>query len=138
MYQKLTFKKYSDGRGDLVPLEFGKDFPSADIPFDVKRCFFISPKYDEVRAKHAHKWVEQVIICLEGSFDLVLKDGKGQEETLTLNDYAEGIYTPKLVWNELKNFSDTCRILVLASDHYIPDEYINDYDDFVQQVQASA
>jgi dTDP-4-dehydrorhamnose 3,5-epimerase-like enzyme len=91
-YKKINFKKFSDGRGDLIPLEFGENFPNADIPFDVKRCFFISPKYDEIRACHAHRWVEQVIICLEGSFDLVLKDGKGNECTITMNDYLTGIH----------------------------------------------
>lgn len=138
LYKEIKFKKFSDGRGDLIPLEFGKDFPNADIPFDVKRCFFISPKHDEIRAKHAHKWVEQVIICLEGSFDLVLKDGKGNEETLTLSNYYNGIHIPKLVWNELKNFSSTCKILVLASDHYIPEEYINKYNDFLEQVKKDS
>ena len=47
LHTKLKFRKFSDGRGDLIPLEFGNNL---DIPFDVKRCFFISPTSDEVRA----------------------------------------------------------------------------------------
>ena len=127
LYRKLRFKKFSDGRGDLVPLEFGEGL---DIPFDVKRCFFISPTHDEIRARHAHKEVKQVILCIAGSFELTLKDGKGNSNSLLLSEYTEGIFMDKLVLNELKNFSNDCRILVFASGHYDPDEYINDYSEF--------
>lgn len=138
MYKKIQFKKFSDGRGDLLPLEFGKTFPNADIPFEVKRCFFISePTYTTVRGKHAHKNLEQVVVAINGSFTLDLDNGKGQKESLLLNDRSIGIHIEDLVWGELKNFSEDCVVIVLASDHYDADDYIHDYDAFIETVQKN-
>jgi len=130
MYKKVIFEKKSDHRGDLIPIEFGSDFVSSDIDFDVKRCFLIFPKSSETRGSHAHRWVEQVLICLEGSLDVCLKDGKGEEHSISLSNPDVGIHIPKLIWNELLNFSENCKLLVLASDHYHKNEYINNYDEF--------
>jgi len=130
MYKKLIFEKKSDHRGDLIPVEFGSGYDSSDIDFDVKRCFFIFPKTRETRGSHAHRWVEQVLICLDGSMDICLKNGKGDQYTISLDKPNVGIYIPKLIWNELLNFSENCKLLVLASDHYHEREYINNYEEF--------
>ena len=140
IYKKLNFKKFSDGRGDLVPLEIGKDFPKADIPFDVERCYFISvPTNDDnaLRGRHAHKDLEQVIICINGSFTLDLDDGKGNKESINLSHNAEGIYIKNLIWRELRNFSKECTILVLASKHYNEHDYVKDYREFLGMVKRS-
>jgi dTDP-4-dehydrorhamnose 3,5-epimerase-like enzyme len=133
-YQKITFKKFTDGRGDLVPFEFGVDYEGSNIPFDVKRCYYISaPTNDRktVRGKHAHLDLEQVIVCVHGSFILDLEDAKGNKDSFLLNKTDEGIYIKKgLVWRELHSFSPTCVVLVFASKHYNPKDYITDYQKF--------
>ena len=134
-WKKIKFKRFSDGRGDLVPLEFGEAFPKSDIPFEVKRCYYITaPTNDDgaIRGRHAHKKLNQVIICLTGFFTLTLEAVNGKRADFFLNDNTTGIiiadHTP--VWRELSNFSPNCVIIVLASEHYNPDDYINDYNTF--------
>lgn len=134
MYRIINFKKFSDGRGDLVPIEFGisdeKD-GNCNIPFHVKRCYYISaPTNDAIRGKHAHYDLEQVIICIHGSFTLVLDDGR-KKCSCHLDNNHTGVHIRNLVWRELKNFSENCVILVLASEHYNPDDYIRDYKTFL-------
>ncbi|CAL2075086.1 FdtA/QdtA family cupin domain-containing protein [Tenacibaculum sp. 190524A02b] len=133
LHKKIEFKLFSDGRGDLVPIEIGSD--EYDIPFEVKRCYFISvPTNDNgaIRGKHAHKNLKQVIICLNGSFVLRLVGTNGKEEKIMLSKKDEGIYIENLVWRELMDFSENCVILVLASEHYDAEDYITDFDEFLK------
>lgn len=133
LYKKVRFKTFSDGRGDLVPIEIGSNFANADIPFDVERCYFISiPTNDDnaVRGKHAHFDLEQIIVCVNGSFTLDLDDGRGEKESVFLSNNTEGVYIKDLVWRELRDFSADCVILVFASKHYNERDYIRDYDEF--------
>ncbi|MFZ3073207.1 MAG: FdtA/QdtA family cupin domain-containing protein [Thermodesulfobacteriota bacterium] len=136
LYRKINFKKFTDGRGDLVPLEMGRD---RDIPFDVKRCYFISnPTNDGIRGRHAHRSLEQVIVCLNGSFTLSLDDGKGGREDIVLDRDDFGIHIKDLVWRELKGFSEKCVILVLADSHYHAGDYIHDYNEFLKAVKGES
>ena len=124
--------------GSLIPVEFGSDFNNSDIPFDVKRCFFISmPENTEgiMRGKHAHKENLQVIICLNGTFKLSLDDGKGNKEDILLDNPAEAIQIERMVWGELSHFSPNCKIVVLTNDHYSEDDYIRDYNEFLEAVK---
>jgi len=135
LYQKKVFKEFSDGRGELVPLEIGRSFNGADIPFDVKRCYFISVPTNEgnaVRGRHAHYNLEQMIICMNGSFNLRLEDGKGEVSEVYISKKNEGIYIKSLVWRELSDFSENCVILVLASQHFNESDYIRDYEKFIE------
>ncbi|WP_440881203.1 sugar 3,4-ketoisomerase [Tenacibaculum sp. C7A-26P2] len=136
LYKKIKFKLFSDGRGDLVPIEIGNQ--KYDVPFEVKRCYFISVPTNEnkaVRGKHAHKNLKQVIVCLNGSFTLRLLNRNGEEESIRLSKKDEGIYIENLVWRELNNFSDNCVILVLANQHYDKDDYITDINEFLAFVE---
>ena len=134
LYRKVNFKKFTDGRGDLVPLELGRE---RDIPFDVKRCYFISnPTNDGIRGRHAHRNLEQVVVCLNGSFTLTLDDGKGAKEDILLDRDDFGIHIKDLVWRELKGFSKNCVVLVFADNHYDEDDYIRNYDSFLKVVNG--
>ena len=99
-HELLSFPVIPDQRGNLTFIE-----GETHIPFDIKRVFYL---YDvpggESRAGHALKSVEQVIIAMSGSFDVVLDDGF-ERETITLNRSYFGVYVPSLVWRELENFS---------------------------------
>lgn len=137
MYKTIKFKKFSDGRGDLIPIEFGKKEHAYDIPFDVKRCYYISaPTNNAIRGKHAHRNLEQVIICVHGSFTLRLDDGENSC-SLNLNNNYTGIYIKDLVWRELRDFSENCVILVFASQHYDLNDYVTNYRDFLLLARAS-
>ena len=134
MFEILEFNKYSDGRGDLIPLELGIEFEKSSIPFEVRRIYFISsPKNDKdsTRGKHAHLDLEQVIICAQGSFVLDLEDSNGRKKSISLKNNNIGVYIEKgLVWRELKNFSPNCVVIVLASNHYNESDYIRNYEEF--------
>ena len=108
------------------------------IPFPIKRVYYL---YDvpggAVRGGHAHKDLQQVIIALSGSFDVVLDDGK-QRHKMSLNRSYHGLYLPNMVWRELENFSSGAVCLVLASEIYLESDYIRDIREFRQAVENEA
>lgn len=116
--------------GYLTPIE-----SSQEIPFDVKRIYYI---YDvdskEIRGKHSHKKLHQVLICVHGSIDVRLENFYGNE-TYTLKDPSVGLYVGPDNWREMSNFKDDAVLLVLASEKYDPNDYIRDYDEFVEHNQ---
>ena len=101
------------------------------IPFDIKRTYFL---YDipssAKRGGHSHKKLQQVLIAISGSFDVVLKDGK-YEKKVSLNKPDKGLLIETAIWRELENFSSGAVCLVLASEIFDETEYIRDYDEFL-------
>ena len=126
MYELIDFSVKGDYQGSLVPIEGGRD-----IPFQITRVYYIyRTQKNVVRGKHAHKNLEQVIICLSGSCDFLLDDGFHKEH-VHLNSPNRGLYIKHNIWREFTNFSEDCVILVLASEHYKEEDYIRNYEDFV-------
>ncbi|MCS6808570.1 MAG: FdtA/QdtA family cupin domain-containing protein [Bacteroidota bacterium] len=125
----ITLPKISDPRGNLTFIEGN----GRHIPFDIKRAYWI---YDvpggEKRGGHAYRLNEEFIIALSGSFDVVLDDGS-ERRIYSLNRSYFGLYVPNMIWRQLENFSTNGVTLILASTFYSPDDYIRDYDAFVQQ-----
>ena len=113
-------------KGNLTVIENEKN-----IPFDVRRVYYL---YDvpagEARGGHGHKELEQLIIAVSGSFDVVLFDGK-VKRTVTLNRPFYGLYMVSGIWRELDNFSSGSVCLVLASHEYDESDYIREYKDFL-------
>lgn len=125
----IEFPIHGDKQGKLVAIEELKD-----CPFDVKRVYYIwDTLHDVVRGKHAHYDLKQVILCLKGSCDFILDDGTTRE-TVHLDDPSKGIYIDSFIWREFTNFSEDCVVLVLASEHYNTDDYIYDYQEFLDKV----
>ena len=126
----VNLRKMSDPKGNLTPIEGGQD-----IPFDIRRVYYT---YDipggETRGGHAHVHLQQFIIAVSGSFDVVLDDGSGPV-SFFLNRSYYGLYVPPMLWRELTNFSSGSVCLVLASDHYDEADYIRDHDDFLGVVR---
>ena len=122
----MKLKKIGDPRGNLTFVESG-----VDIDFEIKRIYYI---YDvpsgEYRGAHAHRELEQLMIALSGSFDVILDDGKCKR-TVNLNNPAIGLYITKEIWREMSNFSAGSVCLVLASDHYDEHDYIRNYEQFL-------
>ena len=118
-----------DMRGNLSVIEF-EDI----LPFKIKRCFWVfdvSGKH--VRGEHAHKTLQQFLICIKGSCSVVLDDGFTRQE-ITLDQPNKGLYLPPLVWGTQYKHSQDCVLLVFASDVYDPSDYIRDYNEFKELV----
>ncbi|EAJ4299654.1 WxcM-like domain-containing protein [Campylobacter coli] len=128
-YKMLNFNAKSDNRGSLIALENLKE-----IPFEIKRIYYIyDTKPEFPRGAHAHRELEQVLIMMEGSCELVLNDGK-DIKNIILNRPDMGIFIGKNMWREMKNFSYGAKLLVLASDFYNEKEYIRDYEEFLRNI----
>ena len=127
----LKFKKITDGRGDLTPIE-GK----ADIPFEIKRIYYLTNvKEDILRGKHSHKALHQVLICVNGSVTIKVDNTKETQE-FVLNNPREGLYIGPHVWREMYRFSEGAVLLVLASERYDESDYIRDYEEFTQKAKV--
>lgn len=129
-YEILQFSVKGDHSGSLVALEKGAGFP-----FDIKRVYYIwGTDKQTVRGRHAHKNLEQVVVCTSGSCDFILDNGR-ERENIRLSSPSEGLYIKQHIWREFTNFSDDCVVMVLASEHYDEADYIRDYDEFLQGAQ---
>lgn len=121
----------SDPRGNLCFVESHRH-----VPFAIERVYYL---YDvpsgSVRAGHAHKALNQVLVALSGSFDVKLHDGR-REETVTLNRPSRGLLIGPGTWREIENFSSGAVCLVMASTPYDEADYIRDFDDFLAYVTA--
>jgi dTDP-4-dehydrorhamnose 3,5-epimerase-like enzyme len=128
-YGLLNFKVRGDHTGNLVALEKGTEFP-----FDIKRVYYIwGTDKNAVRGKHAHKKLEQVIVCTSGSCDFILDDGN-ERATVHLDTPTQGLHIKSNIWREFTNFSSDCVVMVLASEHYDESDYIRDYKTFLQTI----
>lgn len=117
-----------DRRGNLSVIEQLKD-----VPFKIERAFWIyDVPGDSVRGGHAFRETQEFIVALSGSFDVVLNDGK-EETVYHLNRSYYGVYVPKMVWREMRNFSTNSIALVVASTPYNEMDYIMDFDGFVME-----
>ncbi len=126
----LEFPQRGDERGHLVVVE-----GEQDIPFDIKRIFYIYGSDAEVvRGQHANRKSEFVLINVAGQSKVKVKDGRGNEAVFSLNRPHTGIYLPKLMWKDMYDFSPDSVLLCLSSEHYDPNEYIRSYDEFVRIV----
>lgn len=128
-YKVLNFNSKSDHRGSLIALENLKE-----LPFEIKRIYYIyDTKPNFPRGAHAHKNLEQVLIAIDGSCEVLLNDGKNQASVI-LNRPDKGLYIGKNMWRDMKNFSYGAKLLVLASDFYDEKEYIRDYEEFLRSL----
>lgn len=130
MYKVLDFNELGDERGSLVVIE-----GNSDIPFEIKRVFYIyGSDQDVIRGLHANRDSEFVLVNVSGSCNVIIKDGKGNEEIVKLDKPRKGVYLPKMIWKEMVNFSKDSVLLCLASTHYNGNEYIRSYEEFVKEI----
>jgi hypothetical protein len=122
-----------DPRGNLTFIESNRH-----VPFEIKRVFYI---YDiptgESRGAHAHRSLHQFIICLSGSFTVTLADGISSEEIL-LNRPWTGLHIVPMIWAAETRFSPGSVCLVLASDYFHEEDYIRDYDRYLEERNIKA
>ncbi len=124
---KYAFQQHGDERGQLVALEQYKD-----IPFEIKRVYYMYDTGKGVRRGfHAHKSLEQILICIHGSCKILLDNGK-EKKIVSLEKPYEGLYISNDMWREMYDFSLDAVLMVLASDYYKEEDYIRNYDDFLE------
>lgn len=121
------FPPHGDDRGQLIAIEENRD-----LPFDVKRVYYI---YDTLagvrRGFHAHRNLQQILICVSGSCKIHLDNGHETAEVL-LDSPSEGLYIANDMWREMYDFSPDAVLLVLASEYYDEADYIRNYEDFLK------
>ena len=119
----LDLPKHSDPRGNLSVVEGG-----IHVPFDIERVYYL---YDvpggSARAGHGHVELQQLIIAMSGSFDVIVDDGYERKKF--------HLYIPKMMWREVENFSSGGVCLVMASTKFDKADYYYDYDDFAAMVR---
>ena len=124
----VNIPKVEDHRGNIAVIE------NDVVPFEIKRVYYL---YDvpstAQRGGHAHKEQIELLIALSGSFDVILKDGKNTQ-TVTLNKPDKGLLIKTNVWRELENFSSGSVCLVVVSDVFNEEDYIRNYDDYLQYI----
>lgn len=127
---KYAFQQHGDHRGQLVALEEGKE-----IPFQVKRVYYMYDTVEGVRrGYHAHKCLEQILICVHGSCKILLDNGK-ETAVVNLDTPFEGLYISNDMWREMYDFSPDAVLMVLASELYDEADYIRNYDEFLKFVE---
>jgi len=128
----VEFPKIEDPRGNLTFIEGGQH-----VDFDIKRVDYL---YDvpggAERGGHAHKGLQQLLIAMSGSFDVILDDGTTRQR-FHLNRSYYGLYIPRMIWREIDNFSSGSVCMVLASEHYDESDYYRDWRDFKNAVDLS-
>lgn len=122
----LDLPRITDSRGDLTYIENGNQ-----IPFDMKRVYYLYNVPNSLeRGEHAHKKLQQLIIAISGSFDVVLDDGTENKRFHLARAYY-GLYVCPMIWRRLENFSQGSVAMVLASDLFDEDDYFRDYNEFL-------
>jgi glyoxylate utilization-related uncharacterized protein len=125
----IELPKIEDPRGNLTFVEGDRH-----IPFGIQRVYYL---YDvpggSERGSHAHRGLQQFIIAMSGSFDVVLDDGTASQR-FHLNRSYYGLYVPPMMWRTLDNFSSGSVCMVLASARYTEADYIRDHAQFLHEV----
>ena len=126
---KYVFQPHGDERGQLIALEEFKD-----IPFRIKRVYYMYDTAKGVtRGFHAHKKLQQILICIHGSCKIRLDNGK-EKKVVPLEKPYEGLYIANNMWREMFDFSPDAVLMVLASEIYDETDYIRNYDEFLKFV----
>lgn len=130
---KYVFQPHGDDRGQLVVLEEMKD-----IPFKIKRVYFMYDTAKNVtRGYHAHKSLEQVLVCIHGTCKIRLDNGR-EKKVVPLEKPYEGLYVSNLMWREMFDFSSDAVLLVLSSEFYDEADCIRDYDEFLKFLKTES
>lgn len=130
-YKLIEFVDLGDERGNLVVIE-GEGM---DIPFDIKRVFYIyGSDSDVVRGQHANRETEFLLVNVSGISKVKVDNGQ-ESQVIELNKPRMGLYLSAMLWKDMYEFSKDSILLVLASRHYDANEYIRNYKDYLTELK---
>lgn len=128
----IELPKIEERRGNLTFVE-----GDSHIPFKIERVFYV---YDipsgEARGAHANRRMQELVVCVSGSLDVVVDDGN-KKEIIHLNRPFRGLYIPPMTWCNMENFDPGTVYVVLASTKFDPGDYIRDYKQFLGEAGGS-
>ncbi len=122
----VDIRRYNDSRGFLSVVEGG-----IDIPFEIRRIYYLYMVPEASRGAHAHKELKQFMIATSGSVHVTMDDGR-EKKTFVLDKPWKGLYVAPGLWRDLDNFSGGAVCMVLASERYEVEDYIRDYKEFLK------
>ena len=122
----IDIRKYTDTRGYLSVIEGGED-----IPFEIKRIYYLYMVPEAARGSHAHQQLQQLMVATSGSVHVTLDDGVNKK-TFVLDKPWKGLLVVPGLWRDLDNFAGGTVCMVLASEHYAEEDYIRDYQSFLE------
>ena len=122
----IDIRRYSDNRGYLSVVE-----EQLDVPFDIKRIYYLYMVPEVARGAHAHKALQQLLIAISGSVDVIMDDGT-DKKIFHLDKPWKGLLVAPGLWRDLENFSSGAVCMVLASEVYQKEDYIRDYQEFLE------
>ena len=126
----IRFRDLGDERGNLVVIEGD----GIDIPFDIKRVFYIyGSDATVVRGKHANRQSEFLMVNVSGTSKVRVTDGH-EEMIVSLDEPGLGLYLPKMLWKDMYDFSKDSVLVVMSNMHYDGSEYIRDYDEYLKEI----
>jgi dTDP-4-dehydrorhamnose 3,5-epimerase-like enzyme len=128
----FSVKNIIENDGNLIPIESGKD-----IPFNIERIFYVyGVRNNKKRGKHAHFKTKQVLICLYGKVEVIVKDGY-REARYLLESPQQALYIPEMIWDEQVFRTEDTVLLVLSNTNYDPGDYIHEFDNFKQMKEIN-
>ena len=128
----IKIPKIDDYRGNIAFIE--KDV----VPFEIKRVYYLFDIPSNARrGGHSHKEQFELLIPLSGSFEVIVDDGK-EKKVIALNKPDKGLLIKSNVWRELENFSSGSVCLVISSGEYIEEDYIRDYQEFLNYINHNS
>lgn len=126
-HRLVDLPEYADARGSIAVIEHGRE-----IAFLIRRAYLLHTEGGADRGAHAHRNLEQLIVSLRGSVDILVDTGRGRC-VHRLDRSSFGLYLGPMVWREMTRFSADSLCLVLASECYDAADYIRDYDRFMRE-----
>lgn len=130
-YKEFDINSFDSNNGSLSVIEENKN-----IPFDIKRIFYeYNLDNNSIRGNHANKNSSFCFICLKGNVQINIDNGF-EKRKIILNNPKHVLYIDKMVWKTMSNFSKDCILLILSNHYYDKNEYIKDYDQYLDLIKS--
>ncbi len=115
----LDLPSFSDHRGNLTVIEKMFDF-------DIKRVYYIYNVNDTIRGGHRHIKTRQILVAINGKCNIVYENMTKESKTILLDEPTKCLLLEPEDWHIMKDFSSDCILLVLASEYYDVNDYIDE------------
>ena len=126
----VNFNEITDHRGKMIPIEYPKQ-----LEFPLKRIYYIYDVKDGVRrGYHSHNDLEQILIAVHGKVKVLIKTPY-EEEIVELDSPNKGLYIGPMIWREMFDFENEAVLVVLASHEYDENDYIRDWNDYLEKAK---